>query len=131
MKESLVASKRQKALYIQNYPCKHTILYPMQMISVNAKIESIYMIALVLHSFMIHVSPNGFCYLIRMQVKSPLSISSPHLSKSPPSMKKLIWLYNWVMYNNFALYVYVYVFIKKIMRDPTERDYIIWIAFIR
>ena len=30
------------------------------------------------------------------------------------------------MYNDFALYdVYVYVFIKiKIMRDPTERDYI-------
>ena len=35
------------------------------------------------------------------------------------------------MYNNFALYVYVYVFIKKIMRDPTERAYIIVIAFIR
>jgi hypothetical protein len=29
------------------------------------------------------------------------------------------------MYNNFALYVYVYVFIKKIMKDPTERDHII------
>jgi hypothetical protein len=35
------------------------------------------------------------------------------------------------MYNNFALYVYVYVFIKKIMRDPTEHAYIIVIAFIR
>ena len=33
------------------------------------------------------------------------------------------------MYNNFALYVYVYVFIKKVTRDPTEHDYII-IAFI-
>ena len=26
------------------------------------------------------------------------------------------------MYNNFAFYVYVYIFIKKIMRDPTERE---------
>ena len=30
------------------------------------------------------------------------------------------------MYNNFALYAYVYVFIKKI-----KRDYIILIAFIK
>jgi hypothetical protein len=35
------------------------------------------------------------------------------------------------MYNNFALYIYMYVFIKKIMRDHTKRDYIILIAFIR
>ena len=36
------------------------------------------------------------------------------------------------MYNNFALYVYVYIFsLKKIMRNPTQRDYIILITFIR